>query len=154
MILSRPLKSHSFGVRLKLFGQISHSHSKPTKSHYFECQVSHFSLFATLTSLHVVHCESHRFHKQNLTTLCSIASLVKTSSYTNGIFYITFIAFLLKFVASMLMHQLAGLASHMYAVLLADGMSHSKLANLTPNSCQSHYFGHFKVERSVIFIEQ
>ena len=32
--------------------------------------------------------------------------------------------------------------------LLADGMSHSKLANLTPNLCRSHYFGHFKVERS------
>ena len=34
--------------------------------------------------------------------------------------------------------------------LLADGMSHSKLANLTPNSCRSHYFGCFKVERSVV----
>ena len=34
--------------------------------------------------------------------------------------------------------------------LLADGMSHSKLANLTPNSCRSHYFGHSKVERSVL----
>ena len=32
--------------------------------------------------------------------------------------------------------------------LLADGMSHSKLANLTPNLCRSHYFGHYKVERS------
>ena len=34
--------------------------------------------------------------------------------------------------------------------LLADGMSHSKLTNLTPNSCRSHYFGHLKVERSVL----
>ena len=34
--------------------------------------------------------------------------------------------------------------------LLADGMSHSKLANLTPISCQSHYFGHLKVERSAV----
>ena len=29
-----------------------------------------------------------------------------------------------------------------------DGMSHSKLANLIPNSYRSHYNGHFKVERS------
>ena len=51
------------------------------------------------------------------------------------------------------MHQLASLASHTHYFCLSyktDGMSHSKLANLTPNSCQSHYFGHFKVERSAI----
>ena len=29
-------------------------------------------------------------------------------------------------------------------------MSHTKLAYLTPNLWRSHYFGHFKVERSVI----
>ena len=33
--LIRPLNSHSFGVRLKLLGQISHSHSRPPKSHSF-----------------------------------------------------------------------------------------------------------------------
>ena len=49
----------------------------------------------------------------------------------------------------MLMHQLASLVSHNYMLfLLADGISHSKLANLTPNSCRSHCCGCFKVERS------
>ena len=38
--------------------------------------------------------------------------------------------------------------------LLADGESHSKLANLTPNSCRSHYFGCFKVERSVYALSE
>ena len=39
------VSAHSFGVRLKLLGPISHSHSRPPKSHSFYCQVSHFSLF-------------------------------------------------------------------------------------------------------------
>ena len=120
-------------MRLKLLGQISHSHSRPPKSHSFQCQVSHFSLFAIFTSpawaiimhkltiqllnLHIVHCESHRFHKQKIWQLCSIASLPIPTGYS-AVF------------------------------MLADGMSHSKLANLTPNSCRSHYFGCFKVERS------
>ena len=48
-------------------------------------------------------------------------------------------------------HELAGLARHNKLFCLSyktNGMFHSKLANLTPNLCQSHYFEHLKVERS------
>ena len=35
-----------------------------------------------------------------------------------------------------------------YTCVLLINLSHCKLANLTPNLRWSHYFGHYKVERS------
>ena len=100
----RPLNSHSFGVRLKLLGQISHSHSRPPKSHSFAIFSSPGLklcinwLYSYRLNLHAhtatqfactlhVHCESHRFHKQNLAATCMQHCLPNdVFLFTDGVF--------------------------------------------------------------------